>query len=84
MKDQEKLWIWLGAIEMHFASMKEDLIELGILFFGLTLVNPDQPIWPVTRSLDRVDNRVEFQNYGFNILWMMPRPPLLLHYLDIY
>ena len=33
-------------------------------FFLLTRVNPGQPIWPVTRSLDRVDDRVGFQNYG--------------------
>jgi hypothetical protein len=32
--------------------------------FGLTRINPGQPIWPVTRSLDRVNHRVGFQNYG--------------------
>jgi hypothetical protein len=26
-------------------------------------VDPGQPIWPVTRSLDRVDHRVGFKNY---------------------
>jgi len=26
-------------------------------------VDPGQPIWPVTRSLDRVNDRVGFQNY---------------------
>jgi len=28
-------------------------------------VDPGQPIWPVTRSLDRVDHRVGFQNYDW-------------------
>jgi hypothetical protein len=28
-------------------------------------VDPGQPILPVTRSLDRVDHRVGFQNYAF-------------------
>jgi len=51
-------------MEMHFASMKEDLIQLGILFFRSTRVNPGQPIWHVTRSLDRVDDRIGFQNYN--------------------
>jgi hypothetical protein len=32
-----------------------------LIFF---FVDPGQPIWPVTRSLDRVDHRVGFQNYG--------------------
>ena len=34
-------------------------------FFWLTWVDPGQPIWPVTRSLDRVDHRVGFQNYEY-------------------
>jgi hypothetical protein len=29
-------------------------------------VDPSQPIWPVTRSLDRVDHRVGFKNYAYN------------------
>jgi len=33
-------------------------------FFGLTRVNPGHPIWPVTRSLDRVNDRIGFQNYA--------------------
>ena len=35
-------------------------------------VDPGQPIWPVTRSLDRVDDRVGLQNYVPNQpgLWM--------------
>jgi len=34
---------------------EEKAYFIGI-FFGLTRVNPGQPIWPVTRSLDRVDH----------------------------
>jgi len=36
-------------------------------------VEPGQPIWPVTQSLDRVDDRVGFQNYG----WMSSRSSCL-------
>jgi len=36
------------------------LLYVSVFFF----VNSGQPIWPVTGSLDRVDNRVGFQNYG--------------------
>jgi len=64
MKDKEKQLIWLGAMEMHLASMKEDLIQLETFFFWLTRVNPGQSIWPVTRSLDRVG----FQNYDINFI----------------
>jgi hypothetical protein len=36
-----------------------------LIFF----VDPGQPIWPVTRSLNRVDHRVGFQNYGSCTHW---------------
>jgi hypothetical protein len=42
-------------------------------FFGLTRVNSDQPIWPVTRSLDQVDDRIGFQNYGFDLSYKLVR-----------
>jgi hypothetical protein len=48
------------------------LLEVFIWFVKNTSLWPwffyfflGQPIWPVTRSLDRVDHRVGFQNYGY-------------------
>jgi len=55
MKDKEKLWIWLRAMKMHFASIKKDLIQLETFFFLLTRVNSSD-LWPdhltglITRS----------------------------------
>jgi len=42
-------------------------------------VDPGQPIWPVTRSLERVDDRVGFQNYA-----PYTRHPKLNTWLFIY
>jgi hypothetical protein len=61
-------------------------LEFRFVFFW---VNPGQPIWPVTRSLDRVNDRVGFQNYAiklwlklssnttfmFSYLWMFYKSP---------
>jgi hypothetical protein len=42
-----------------------------LIFFLLTQVHPGQPIWPVIRSLDRVDYWVGFQNYALaSHLWV--------------
>jgi hypothetical protein len=35
-----------------------------MFFFLLTRVNPSQPIWLVTRSLNRINHRVGFKNYA--------------------
>jgi hypothetical protein len=58
-------------------------------FFG-------QPIWRVTRSLDRVNDRVGFQNYGYNMwgkhytfprnyffLWFSPKLSFTIWFFNI-
>ena len=51
----------------------EDGVSNPLLLFHSTfslfffLVDPGQPIWPVTQSLDRVNDRVGFQNYGSRV-----------------
>jgi hypothetical protein len=44
----------------QFSVMFSEVRRRPNFFFGLTRVKPGQPIWPVTRSLDRVDDRVGF------------------------
>jgi len=65
-----------GEVEVPFCWRKVTslyVFSMSLFFFGLTRVNPDQPIWPVTRSLDRVDDQVRFQNYAigccFHLTW---------------
>jgi hypothetical protein len=51
----------------------EDGVSNPLLLFHSTFslfffwVDPGQPIWPVTQSLDRVNDRVGFQNYGSRV-----------------
>ena len=84
------LWVcicWLDQQPTVRGSWSSLLLEEGhkslcllyvSVFFGLTRVNPGQPIWPVTRSLNQVDDRVVFQNFDFYKLVMGFRVPLLL------
>ena len=61
----------------------------SLFFFG-------QPIWRVTRSLDRVNDRVGFQNYGYNMwgkhytfphnyffLWFSPKLSFTIWFFNI-
>jgi hypothetical protein len=38
-------------------------------FFLLTYVNSGQSIWPVIRSLDRINDRIDFLNYGIHTVY---------------
>ena len=51
---------------LYLICQKHESLNVIFLFlFYFFWVDPGQPIWPVTRSLDRVDHRVGFQNYTF-------------------
>lgn len=61
--------IYFYIISLSFFSYKFYcyMLVLILKYFAYLIffwVDPDQPIWPVTRSLDRFDHRVRFQNYG--------------------
>ena len=64
---------WLDQQPTVRGSWSSLLLEEGhkspcllyVFVFFFFWVDPGQPIWPVTRSLDRVDHRVGFQNYAF-------------------
>jgi len=73
------LWVcicWLDQQPTVRGSWSSLLLEEGhkspcllYFFFFFFWVDPGQPIWPVTRSLDRVDDRVGFQNYESNYVF---------------
>jgi hypothetical protein len=54
--------------ELKNKKKEEERRQKEVFFYRFFLVDPDQLIWLVTWSLDRVDNQIGFQNYGFNIL----------------
>jgi hypothetical protein len=65
-----------GREQLVLVLLCVDPLPLGFFFcvcffLGSTRVNPGQLIWPVTRSLDRVDNRVGFQNYAIYYIWCL-------------
>jgi len=52
-------WATLELPGWKWRDWGECLLYWDVFFW----VDPGQPIWPVTRSLDRVDHRVGFKNY---------------------
>jgi hypothetical protein len=65
MKDQTHMF------HDHFAlnATEKSLYISWSLCWGFFFVNPGQPIWPMTPSLDRVNHWVGFQNYDFMAMW---------------
>ena len=56
-----------GEVEVPFCWRKVTSLSVFSMSLFFFWVDPGQPIWPVTQSLDRVDDRVGFQNYAWEI-----------------
>jgi hypothetical protein len=60
-------WNWIFFIGFFYWVFNwGHFWEVGENVFVFFFFNPGQPIWSVTRSLDRVDHRIGIKNYVIN------------------